>query len=202
MKRIPLADKPIVCVDVETTGLDETKHEIISISIIRIDGSVVLHTKIKPEHLETAEPKALEINGYNEAAWESASLWDQVAPQVKKALTNVVILGQNVSFDMRFINAGLKKTAVGNDGISYHTVDTATLAYEHLVPCGLRSVSLTAVCDFLGISNEGAHSALVDTRRTVEVYKCLNRASWLRRLWWRLTGPRRAKLAYKARKAA
>lgn len=205
MKRLRLGEKPVVVVDVETTGLDETVHEIVEISIITLKGDILLHTKVKPVDISTAHPKALEVNGYNEADWEDAPTWNEIAPQVKAALTNVVLLGQNISFDMRFINEGLKKTDVGNQGVSYHTVDTVTMAYEHLVPCGLRSVSLAAVCEFLGLSNKGAHTALVDTVRTLQVYRMLNRATWLNRLWWRLVGPRRAKAAkaaYKASKAA
>jgi len=205
MKRILLGEKPLVCVDVETTGLDENEHEILEISIIALDGSVILHTKVKPQNIEAAHPKALEVNGYNEADWADAPTWNEIAPKVKEALTDVVLMGQNVSFDMRFINAALKRTDVGNAGISYHLVDTVTLAYVHLVPCGLRSVSLGAVCEFLGYSNEGAHSALADTQRTLKVYRALSRATWFSRLWWRLMGPRRAKAAkaaYKASKAA
>lgn len=193
--KIPLPDKPIVIVDIETTGLEPALHEIIEISLIDAQGQTLLHTKIKPEHLDTAEPKALEINGYNEEAWADAVAWDDVALKVKEELTDVVILGQNVSFDMGFIKTALTKASVGTKGVSYHTVDTVTLAYEHLVPCGLRSVSLGAVCDFLGISNEGAHTALADTQRTLAVYKVLNRATWFKRLWWRWVGPRRAKAA-------
>lgn len=39
-----------------------------------------------------------------------------------------------------------------------------TLAYEHLVPKGLGSLSLDRIRGFLGWSHDGAHTAMVDTR--------------------------------------
>ena len=53
----------LVFVDVETTGLDETRHEIIEIAVIR--GSQTYHRKVQPQHIETASPRALEINGFS-----------------------------------------------------------------------------------------------------------------------------------------
>lgn len=190
--RPPLRDKPVVVLDTETTGLDENENEMLEISIIRPDTSIILDTKIKPVQIETAHPKALEVNGYNEEEWADAPTWNEIAPFVKEALTDVVILGQNVSFDMRFVNAWLKRTDVGNEGVSYHTIDTATLAYEHLAPCGLQRLNLDAVCDFLGIPNDGAHRALADCKRALIVYNKLKRATWLNRLVWRVMRSRRA----------
>ena len=164
-------------------------------AIVATNGSPLLDTKVKPRHLDEALAKdpngtkqALEVNGYNEADWARAPTWVEIAPKVRELLTGVVIVGHHPSFDMRFINAWLKRTEVGNGGISYYAVDTATLAHEHLIPCGARSVGLGPTCAFLGISNEGAHTALADALRCREVYYLLLRAGWLRRLWWRLAG--------------
>jgi DNA polymerase III epsilon subunit-like protein len=38
------------------------------------------------------------------------------------------------------------------------------------------AMSLRSLCDYFGISNEGAHSALVDARRTAAVYRELCRS--------------------------
>lgn len=188
----PLRDKPVVILDTETTGLDENTHEILEISIIRPDTSILLDTKVRPIQIETAHPVALEVNGYVEEEWIDAPTWNEIAPKVKESLTDVVILGHNVSFDMRFVNTWLRRTDVGNEGVSYHTIDTTTFAYEHLAPCGLQRLNLDAVCDFLGIPNDGAHQSLADTKRTLLVYNKLVRATWLNRLWWRVLRSRRS----------
>ena len=64
---------PLIFVDVETTHLFPTVGEIIDIAILLedVDGVVsTFHTKIRPVTLRGADPKSLEINGYNEADWQ------------------------------------------------------------------------------------------------------------------------------------
>lgn len=198
--RLELRHKPLRFVDTETTGLDENVHEIIEIAIIDADGDVLLDTKIKPEHLDRASPKALEINGYNEEEWKDAPLFEEVAPEIFKLLSEqCIIAGQNIKFDTGFILASLKRL-YRNLGmtqeqvdekirkISYHSVDTATLAYEHLAPLGASSMSLWATEMALGISREKQHRALDDIEATRQVFFKLLRMSWWERNKLRLRG--------------
>jgi len=179
--------KEIKFIDVETTGLDPNKHEIIEIAIVPLeDGETFWHSYIKPERIEDASPKALEINGYakNPHLWDNAPTLAEVAPTIRSWLLDSLPAGQNIPFDMGFIQAALAKYDLWR-GISYHKLDVMTLAVEHLAPCGLTLFSLNNICDFLGISNEGAHSALADAIRAKQVYKALARASKVDRFtWW------------------
>jgi len=200
--RMELRKKPLVFMDTETTGLDADVHEIIEIAIIAADGEVLLHTKIKPEHLERASPKALEINGYNEEDWKYAPTFEEVASKIFAHLSGeVVIAGQVVDFDLRFVNASLKRyySKLGMEpkqiedtmrAISYHKVDTSTMAFEHLSPLGATSMSLWATCKALGIKNPKAHTALADIETTRQVYYRLLRMTWWGRLKLRLRGLR------------
>ena len=57
--------KPLAFIDVETTGLNSQLHEIIEISILRvcpIHGKTTYTRKIKPVHINHADPRALQIN--------------------------------------------------------------------------------------------------------------------------------------------
>jgi DNA polymerase-3 subunit epsilon len=204
--RPALKNRPLVFIDIETTGLDENKHEILEIAVLGEDGETLLHTAVKPEHIETASPKALEINGYNPGEWEPSPLFGEIADKVHELLSGPVIAGQNVSFDMRFVNRALRHAFAERgmseeevdakmESVSYHLIDTVTLAYEHLAPGGLRSLSLWAVCKWLGIVNKKAHSALSDIRATREVYYALYQATSWDRFWWRILGPRRMKVS-------
>lgn len=190
MARIPIGDKPIAFLDTETTGLDPHENEIIEIAIIREYPSGVedvWSTKIRPEHIERAHPKALEVNGYTPGKWANAPTFDQVAEQIAHRLSDCVVVGHNVSFDLDMVNAALKRAKV-KARISYHKIDTVTLAYEHLVPCGLESVSFDFIRKFLGWSQAHAHTALQDTRDAQRLYHLLARAGHRDRLRWRLRG--------------
>ena len=80
----------------------------------------------------------------------------------------------NCSFDLDFLDEALRR-AKSPAKLSHRKLDTYTLAYEHLAYKGLNSLSLDSICTFLGISNEGNHTALVDARRCREVWHTLLR---------------------------
>lgn len=47
-----MEDKDIVCLDVETTGLDRDELEILQLSMVRGDGQVLMNEYFKPERHE------------------------------------------------------------------------------------------------------------------------------------------------------
>ena len=188
MKRFtPIYQRPILMLDVETTDVEvgEDRGELVEIAFADINGKPLLETKLLPRHIETANPKALEINGYDADVWaKEAVTFESIAQEVADHMTGVVLIGQNPSFDLKFIMYELRRLGIDTRGVSYHSIDTATLVYEHLTPpCG--SISLDWACSALGISNKDAHTAMADVNRCRKVYLKLRRATWLHRLWWR-----------------
>lgn len=174
MPRIPLTKQPRAFLDTETTGLNPMQHEIIEIAIVleHQDGRVEEWcSKIKPVRLDRAEPKALEINGYaaHPELWENAPTFEEVLVTVLAKLDNAMLVGHNVSFDHSFVQEAIYR-AGSKVRMGYHKVDTVGLAYAHLVPLGLESLSLDAIRTFLGWSKDGAHTALVDARDCRRLY--------------------------------
>lgn len=187
--KVPLNQRLVAFVDTETTGLSPTDHEIIDFACIletRTAGVQEVSFKMKPEHLDRASPKALEVNGYTPEKWERA--WNQAegATAISQALKGAVLIGHNVRFDAGFLNATQERHNI-KERLDYHLVDTVSLAWIHLVPCGLTSLSLENVCRFLNIDNTDAHTALGDARRCREVYRKLQPIGSLSRLRWKLS---------------
>ena len=185
--RQALRDKPLAIIDIETTGFLPEKHEIVEVAILRVQGKTaeMWATKIRPEHIETASSKALEINGYSPEAWESAMGISEAVVAIRERLKGCVIVGHNLAFDLGFIAEAYKRHSGRGMGFHYK-LDTMALAYEHLASAGLNSLSLESVCNFLGVSNDGAHTAIADVERTYEVYRRLSRSSIFHRLFWRI----------------
>ena len=125
---------PLLFVDIETTHLSSGTGEIIEIAIIReneIGETEQFYSKVKPVHIHTASPRALEINHYNEHEWKDAPTWKEIAPVVAKWLHYGVIVGHNVSFDWNYIDHHCRIARV-DQRITFSKIDTHSLCWEHL----------------------------------------------------------------------
>ena len=174
---------PLLFVDIETTHLSSGTGEIIEIAIIRetADGKTeTFYSKVKPVHIHTASPRALEINHYTEHEWKDAPTWKQIAPVVAKWLHYGVIVGHNVSFDWNYIDHHCRLARV-EQRISFSKIDTHSLCWEHLP---LRGVSMDKVRKFFGWTFDKAHTAMKDAEDCRRVYHTLNRAGVFKRLFW------------------
>ena len=181
----------IIFIDLETSGLDPTQHEILEVGLAYKGQDHLWREesyKIKMEHPEKADSKALEINGYSEYKWKHAQTLQDFLPSFLDRLGNFhVIGGQCVNFDVNFIIGQAKKLGLGDlaqKKVSRRLVDTTCLAYEHCVPYGLKSLSLKNICDWLDIPQTEAHTALGDIKATVAIYDKLCRCTEIERRYW------------------
>ena len=106
-KRKKLLLNPIFF-DVETTGVNYEKDEIIQLSIIDKDGEILFNHLIKPEHKrqwKTAE----EINGISYSMVKKEKTFDYYYNEIQDIFDSAsVIVAYNTSFDIKFIrNAGI-----------------------------------------------------------------------------------------------
>lgn len=172
----------ICFIDTETTGLDAARHEIIEIAILFWDGPnfKAYFKKISPTHIHTADPKALEINGYNADVWANAPYFKEEAQTIADLICGNTVVGHNVQFDIAFIEKHLKANGVPVPRI--RTVDTCTLVHEHLIPIGCPGHGMDKVRAFLGWVRPNAHTAYVDVWDCYKLYQLLCRASVWKRL--------------------
>ena len=190
LKKPSLAYKyPIAVIDVETTGLDKDRHEIISFSAIKYNAvmrkETVMSIKIRPLRIGMIDPNAVKINGYNEREWAGAPTGKEVHRRIKTFLNGCIVVGHNVQFDLKFLSAFFNQLGA-SPPLIYRSIDTVTLAHEHLVPCGLESLSLDSIREFMGYAASPIHTARQDARDCYRVYRTLSCASSTQRLYWTL----------------
>jgi len=94
-----LTQEPIY-LDTETTGV-RSDAEIVEISIIDHDGSVLLDTLVRPRGPIPAD--AARIHGINDNMVADASTWDQLWPEIEALLVGRSIGIYNASFDLRLM---------------------------------------------------------------------------------------------------
>ena len=148
------------------------------------ESGLEFQARIKPQNIADAEPIALEINGYTEDGWGfQPHLNATFASVLVSLLRNAIFIGHNVSFDHDMLTRACQRVGVAPK-FGYHKIDTVTLAYEHLIGT-TDSLSLINICPIVGVTNEGAHTALADAYRCREVYHKLSRADESQRASWR-----------------
>lgn len=148
----------LALMDVETTGLDPTKHEIIEIACILLNSDTLeviktLEIKVKPEHPETGDPKAFQVNGYNEQEWEDAIDLKSAMTQLAEMVGFATLITYNVTFDYGFLKAGFEKAGV-KDPMNYQRLDLLTLAWFCIPHLLLPSWKLKSVAEHLRVPPE------------------------------------------------
>ncbi|MFA5024285.1 MAG: 3'-5' exonuclease [Patescibacteria group bacterium] len=164
--------------DLETTGLSETEHEIIEIATIIYNPrqDKVLEeweTKINPIHIETASPKALQLNGYVNNPGLYTNNLNSALIKFNSLVRGSMVLGMNVDFDLKFLYKNMADLNIKPSFDRHRKIELMSMAWFAVKDTDIPGMSLADLCNHFGISNVGAHSAMIDCRRTLELYKAL-----------------------------
>lgn len=175
-----LSEMNLAFVDTETTGLSVEDHEIIEIAVLLYDqkeDKVIKEweTKIAPSHIETASEVALRINGYNDDPQSYTGSLKSAMIKFNSLVRrgDSLIVGQNVAFDLKFIYKSMERLNIEPQFDRRH-LTLEGLSWWAVRNSNAENISLASVCSQFDVSNIGAHSALVDCRRTFEVYRKLD----------------------------
>lgn len=172
--------RDLVWVDTETSGRLHAVHQLIEVACLRTDPGMrvvraAFETKVFLPPGAPRETEALAINGYTEAAWAGAPGLREAVGMLAAWLPPVFTLaGYSVAFDRRFLEAAFVRCGRAAPGWRAQPLDVLYKARQVLGKRGLvPNCQLTTVCDHYGISNEGAHGAMSDIRRTLAVARRL-----------------------------
>lgn len=168
---MPVQERYLAFVDTETGGLEPGKSPIVEIATIltdlKLNEIARFEAKIKLLPGQKVDPKAAEINGYNEADWKDAVHFDEykkfMAHHVKMGSVAIPV-GHNVGFDRDMIDLGYYKPRSQFCPLGFRKIDTLGLA-QCLRLAGVIQVEdlkLGTVAKALGIEHGKAHSAMAD----------------------------------------
>lgn len=165
----------MIILDLETSGLDSETHEIIEIAAVNAETGEEFEVKVHPLHLDRADPKALEVNGYRKEDWDEAFL----LPNALKLLSEFVgggevsspqatmVMAYNVSFDRSFLERAYRMCSLPYP-FHYHHLDLMTLVWAEMK----TTLSLKSACLANGIPPEAdVHRALGGARSAYQLYK-------------------------------
>ena len=160
--------RPLVCVDLEATGVWPGRDRIVQIAVASIfpDGSVrTWSSLVNPE--QPIPPNATAIHGISDKIVASSPTFKQLASTVAELLSDCDLTGYNVErFDRRMLAAEFERVDVEDPLVSARVIDAYTLFVRR------EPRSLDAALQFYGVQEEHtreAHDARSDVEATVAV---------------------------------
>lgn len=155
--------KGAIILDTETTGLGNNA-EIVEISIIDLNGNILLNTLIKPK--DRIPPEVIAIHGITNDAVRIAPSWLDADLKVAKILQSApIILIYNADFDLRMIRQTQDKYGLPH----YKNIEKKTECIMHfcsqqaLDETGYKRRSLNFMAKHRGVRIIGTpHRALTD----------------------------------------
>ncbi|MBP9687012.1 MAG: 3'-5' exonuclease [Candidatus Doudnabacteria bacterium] len=181
--------RDLVVLDLECTGLDVQKHEIIQIAAIRINKDSLAEvgrfsSYVKPTDWDNRDPAAMAVNRIS---------YDMVAsaPDAQKVLeifenkfpaAEVLLAAYNTAFDIPMLKSMYART-VRRSPFDFHSFDIWALAYlywgvTNQIPNPERPIGFTLsdVAAALGVppsTSGGFHNAIADVEAEVEILRRL-----------------------------
>lgn len=160
-------DVAFTVLDVETTGLDPRREKIIEFAGYRIERGEIVDSFISffnPER--RLDPYIVSFTGIRDEDLEDAPLFEDVASKVMELLNDSVIVGHNIQFDVKFLEAEFFNAGYE----SFKPVTFCTLRGAKRLYPQLKSKRLEAVRDHLNIPPGVTHRAYSDAKATAEIF--------------------------------
>jgi DNA polymerase-3 subunit epsilon len=159
-------DRPLIAIDVETTGLHHIQDRICSLGLVKAypDGKVTEWSSLVNPTIDISEEVSL-IHHITNAMVEEEPTFKDLSTVLYTGLKECDLLGYNVyGFDLKFLRSEFQRCSI-NFPIP-RVIDSYKL-FTRLHPRNLKS----AVSHYLQEDLEDAHSALADARAAFRVFR-------------------------------
>ncbi|MGL4392453.1 MAG: PolC-type DNA polymerase III [Fusobacteriaceae bacterium] len=162
-----IEEEIFVVFDLETTGLNSHKNEIIEIGAVKLKG-----TRIIDRFSEFVKPagmlpdKITELTGITDRMIENAKNIEDVLPRFMDFAGDATFVAHNSAFDMSFIRRDCEK--ILSKKISNPVIDTLQMARD-LFP-NQKAFGLEKMTKFLGVELDSHHRAVDDSQATANIF--------------------------------
>jgi DNA polymerase III alpha subunit (gram-positive type) len=174
---VDFKSRPLLFIDLEMTGLDVGRHEIIEVAALRVSQPKFeiensYYTKIFPEHIGTGDPQSLKVVNYSPESWKNALPLRQVLEELSRFAPDSILTGWAVQNEWDFLNSALEKEHLPYF-YTHRLLEVSTLAYARFYKdSSVRFLSLSNIAKVLGIHIE-THRPDSDIRATYEIFRKL-----------------------------
>ena len=156
-------------IDLETTGLNVEKDEIVAIGIVPIQGLTILASQSFYSLIRSKKStlKAMKIHGISDEELRKAPSFEEISERVREMLKNSILVGFCVEVDYSFLKKALKN-------FEAKTIDVLRLDRvigKFLGEKYVESPSLDALAKKYGIKTAYRHNALADAFITAQIFQ-------------------------------
>ena len=163
-----MENKTFVALDLETTGLDFEKDEIIEVALVRFEDGVQKESVdylVKPTSV-TLRPFIESLTGISNADLENAEPFAAVAQKIYSFIGDLPIVAHNAMFDSKFLKQTFAKVGVSFENHPvWDSLTVSRIAYQN-VP----NHRLDTLVQELGIERSRAHRALPDAEACGQLF--------------------------------
>ena len=152
--------------DLETTGFNPKMEKITEIAVCKVKNGEIIDeftTFVNPE--KTIPKNVQELTHITDDMVKDAPVLKDVLPKFLEFVKDSTLVAHNATFDIGFI-----KYFADEYGLEFKpsVIDTLTISRE--LYTSVENHKLGTLAEFLGITLEGAHRAINDTRATAKVF--------------------------------
>jgi DNA polymerase III epsilon subunit family exonuclease len=158
--------KNFVAIDVETTGLELEKDEIINIALVRFENGAIsgsLDFMVKPS--KELPLFITHLTGISQSELNDAKTFKEIAPQILEFIGELPLVAHNVPFDSKVFTLALNRNGFKNcEFVFWDSLVIAQAAWT------FESHKLVNLIKLLGIEVSASHRALPDAEACGKVF--------------------------------
>ncbi len=159
--------KQFIVLDFETTGFSQNKDKIIEAAAIKYENGVETDKFTSLVNPKMKIPRSsITIHHITDDMVKDAPDESVVIPQLVEFLSDGLIVGHNVSFDLRFLESAADRLGLT---VQYNYIDTLDISRKLFD--GLSDHKLGTVANFIGLEDDNMHRSETDARVCAEIIK-------------------------------
>ncbi len=156
-----------IVLDIETTGLEPTQHELTEIGALKIKGKElqnIFSSLILPQN--PIPPEITRLTGIDNDMVKDSPSARQILPSFLEFIDSSILVAHNADFDVPFLKHHLKQLT--DQELTNESICTVKIA-RFLLP-ELESYKLHNVASCFGIQAENRHRAVGDAELTFQIW--------------------------------
>ena len=168
----PLVALDAVVLDTETTGLDARVARLLQVGALRLSAGSLMPEERFENLVNPGRPipqAAIDVHGITDAMVARAPAFGAIAPMLEAFIGTATIIGHTIHYDLAIL--AREYDLAGRPAPPFRALDVRALA--RLVAPTLADHGLERLCEWLGVTIVGRHTAVGDARATGEVFLAL-----------------------------